>query len=84
MNELFPILCGTVVGLGCAIIRGRRVRAALWIVLSLVCGAAATLLSGEFKLGPEYLAFDTALAAGAALGAMLLVGVVGIVPAVRK
>jgi uncharacterized membrane protein YccC len=72
MNELVPILCGTLVGLWCDAIRDSRWRASLWVVLSVICGAAATLVSGEFKLGWEYLFIDVALAAGAALGTLTL------------
>jgi hypothetical protein len=72
MNELFPVICGTVVGLCSARARGTGARRALWIASSLVCGATATLVSGEYKLGPQYLAFDTALAAAAAIGANAL------------
>lgn len=81
MNELFPMVCGTVVGLCCARVRGTRVCTAVWIALSLICGAVATLVSGEFKLGPQFLAFDTLLAGGAALGVMALGPVVRNVPA---
>ena len=72
MNELFPILCGTLVGLCCAGIRDARRRTALWMVLSVICGVAATLVSGEFKLGWEYLFIDVPLATGAALGVITL------------
>jgi hypothetical protein len=72
MNELFPVVCGTVVGLCCASIRATRARTALWTVLSVVCGATATLVSGEFRLGPEFLALDTLLVAGTALSVMKL------------
>ncbi len=72
MNELFPILYGTLVGVCCAGIRGARRRTAVWIVLSVICGVAATLVSGEFKLGWEYLFIDVPLAGGAALGVIAL------------
>ncbi len=79
MNELFPVICGTAVGLCCASVQGTRARTALWLALSLVSGSAATFLSGEYKLGPQYLAFDAALAAAAALGAKKLAAVVHMV-----
>ncbi len=72
MNELFPILCGILLGLFCAGIRDAHRRTALWLVLSVICGVAATLVSGEFKLGWEYLFIDVPLAAGAALSVVAL------------
>lgn len=72
MNELFPILYGTLLGLYCARIREARRRAAWWIVLSLMCGVVATLVSGEFKLGWEYLCIDIPLVSSTALGVITL------------
>lgn len=72
MNELFPILYGALVGIFCAGIREARRRTASWIALSVICGVAATLVSGEFKLGWEYLFIDVPLAAGTALGVIAL------------
>lgn len=72
MNELFPILFGSLAGLCCAKIRVARRRTALWIVLSLLCGVAATVASGEFKFGWSFLLTDIPLAGGAALGVITL------------
>jgi hypothetical protein len=72
MNEVLPILYGTLAGLCCAKIRVARRRTALWVVLSLLCGVAATLVSGEFKFGWEFLFIDIPLAGGAALGVIML------------
>lgn len=72
MNEVLPILYGTLAGLCCARIRAAHWRTALWIVLSVLGGVAATLLSGEFKFGWGFLFIDIPLAGGVALGVITL------------
>jgi hypothetical protein len=68
MSELFPILCGACAGvvLG-AIPPARHLR--LGLLLSVLLGIAATLISGEFRIGWEYLLIDIPLVAVSA-GAM--------------
>jgi hypothetical protein len=75
MNELFPIILGSLAGLCGAAIRDRRRRMLLIVVLSVISGAAATLASGEFKLAWGYLIIDVALAAFAAMVSMKLLKV---------
>lgn len=72
MNELFPIVCGILTGVCCGGIRTTHRRTAAWIALCVICGATATLVSGEYRLGWEYLCIDVPLVAGAAWGAMTL------------
>ena len=73
MAELFPLACGILVGSVLGVVRptGR-----LWIavVLSVVLGFAATVISGEFRIGWEYLLVDIPLVGIAAAGAYLAVG----------
>jgi hypothetical protein len=70
MNELFPAFCGALIGLICARIDDVRRRTECWLLLSLVCGVAATIISGEFRRGWEYLLIDVPLAAVAAISVM--------------
>jgi hypothetical protein len=70
MNELFPLASGILVGSALGVLRpaGR-----LWlaVLLSIVLGFAATVLSGEFRIGWEYLLIDIPLVAISAAGAYL-------------
>ena len=62
MSELFPVLCGACTGLVLgAIPLARRFR--LGLLLSVVLGIAATIVSGEFRIGWEYLLIDIPLVA---------------------
>ena len=60
MDELFPVVSGVVLG---AIVAGIRRSLRLWvgIPLSIALGVAATVLSGEFEVGWEYLLIDIPL-----------------------
>jgi hypothetical protein len=60
MDELFPVVSGVVLG---AIVAGIRPSLRLWvgIPLSIALGVAATVLSGEFEVGWEYLLIDIPL-----------------------
>jgi hypothetical protein len=62
MDELFPVVSGVVLG---AIVAGIRRSLRLWvgIPLSIALGVAATVLSGEFEVGWEYLLIDIPLVA---------------------
>jgi hypothetical protein len=62
MDELFPVVSGVVLG---AIVAGIRPSLRLWvgIPLSIALGVAATVLSGEFEVGWEYLLIDIPLVA---------------------
>ena len=62
MSELFPVLCGACVGLILgAVPPARRLR--LSLLLSVVLGIAVTIVSGEFRIGWEYLLVDIPLVA---------------------
>jgi len=75
MDELFPIACGILVGsaLGVA---GPAGRLRLAVALSVVLGFAATVTSGEFRIGWEFLLIDIPLVAISAAGAYLVMGAI--------
>ena len=60
MDELFPVVSGVVLGI---VVAGIRPSLHLWIGIpvSIVLGLAATVLSGEFEVGWEYLLIDIPL-----------------------
>jgi hypothetical protein len=62
MDELFPVVSGVVLGI---VVAGIRPSLRLWIgiPLSIALGLAATVLSGEFEVGWEYLLIDIPLVA---------------------
>jgi len=62
MDELFPVVSGVVLGI---VVAGIRPSLRLWIGIpvSIVLGLAATVLSGEFEVGWEYLLIDMPLVA---------------------
>jgi hypothetical protein len=68
MSELFPILSGLIVG---ALLGGIRpaTRVPLAAILAIVIGTVATVVSGEYRIGWEYLLIDIPLVAvSSALG----------------
>ena len=72
MNELFPVLYGMCVGFACSFIASPRRRRASWLGLSALFGVAATVLTGEWKLGWEFLLIDIPLVAGSSYAVILL------------
>jgi len=62
MDEVFPVVSGVVLGI---VVAGIRPSLRLWIGIpvSIVLGLAATVLSGEFEVGWEYLLIDIPLVA---------------------
>jgi hypothetical protein len=62
MQELFPIICGVAAGVILGAVRP-ALRLTLGVLLSIVFGVAATVLSGEFRVGWEYLLIDIPLVA---------------------
>lgn len=62
MDELFPVVSGVVLGI---VVAGLRPSLRLWVgvLLSVGLGMAATLVSGEFEAGWEYLLIDIPLVA---------------------
>ncbi len=63
MNEIFPITYGLFIGLISSFIPGTRWRYGSWAFLSLLFGVVATFVTGEWKIGWEFLLIDIPLAA---------------------
>jgi hypothetical protein len=62
MNELFPVLSGLLVGSLLTLIRPQR-RLAAAVTASVVLGTTATVVSGEYTIGWEFLLIDIPLVA---------------------
>ncbi|HET6686209.1 MAG TPA: hypothetical protein VFH02_06760 [Jiangellaceae bacterium] len=60
MNELFPILSGLAVGTMLGLIRPQT-RLVVAVVAAVVLGTIATVISGEYKIGWEFLLIDIPL-----------------------
>jgi hypothetical protein len=61
-NELFPIVSGLILGSVLPLIRP-RMRLAVGVAAAVVVGTLATVLSGEYKIGWEFLLIDIPLVA---------------------
>ena len=68
MNEILPVFCGLLLGAGA--LRAKSVRGRRWLLVvgSLVGGAVATVVSGEFRIGWEFLLIDIPLVFLTAVG----------------
>lgn len=75
MNELFPIVSGLVVGALLGYVRPRT-RAVTGILASIVLGALATVVSGEYKVSWEFLLVDIPLVALSSAAAFLVLRMV--------
>lgn len=62
MNEIVPVVGGLVVGSLLPLVPA-RLRILVAVVAASCVGALATVVSGEYRLGWEYLLFDVPLAA---------------------
>lgn len=62
MHELFPIVSGLLLGAALPLIRP-RVRLEFGVGASVVLGALATVISGEYRIGWEFLLIDIPLVA---------------------
>ena len=62
MSELFPIATGLILGSTLALVRP-RIRLAVGVAGSVVLGTIATVVSGEYKIGWEFLLIDIPLVA---------------------
>lgn len=62
MNELFPIFAGLAVGVALALV-APRLRLRYGAVAALVLGTLATIVSGEYQIGWEFLLIDIPLVA---------------------
>jgi hypothetical protein len=81
-SELFPIMCGAIVGLLLGVIRP-SIRLWLGALLAVVCGVAATVVSGEFEVTWAFLLVDIPLVAGSAVATLLAMRRVRVVVAER-
>jgi hypothetical protein len=73
MNELLPIVGGLVLGVLLTLVQRPRLRVALGVLGAFATGFLATVASGEYRIGWEYLLFDVPLSALSATGAYLTV-----------
>jgi hypothetical protein len=73
VHELFPLACGLLVGSVLAF-RKPTGRWGLSVLLSIVLGFAATVISGEFWLGWEFLLVDIPLVALTTVAAYVALG----------
>jgi len=71
LTEMFPLLCGVLVGLVCIALRAKRQWFAIWLLLSLVLGLHATWLSGEYLESWAYAMVDSTWVAGVSLAVQL-------------
>jgi hypothetical protein len=71
--EFIPLVGGVTIALLVQPLAGAKLRVAALVLLSAVCGAAATVISGEILVSWAYLAFDIAQALLAAGVTMLFV-----------
>jgi hypothetical protein len=73
MNELLPIVGGLVLGLLLTLVQRPRLRVAVGVLGAFATGFLATVASGEYRVGWEYLLVDVPLSALSAAGAYLAV-----------
>ena len=71
LNELFPIVSGALLGLFAGTIRP-SMRLQVAIPLVVVLGVLATVISGEFRIGWEFLLIDIPLVVASAVGTILV------------
>jgi hypothetical protein len=62
MKELIPITSGLLLGFALPLIRS-EMRLAVGVAASVVLGAVATIVTGEYKIGWEFLLIDIPLVA---------------------
>lgn len=72
MNELFPIIGGALAGIVYANVPGGRGRRLGVFLILLAFAVAATVASGEYRIGWHYLLVDGMLAGGSAAAAYWL------------
>lgn len=71
MNEVFPVVSGIVVGLVVGRLTVRR-RPRLWLVVTVLLGVGATVVSGEWRVTWAYLLVDIPLVGLSAVAAYLV------------
>jgi hypothetical protein len=72
VNELFPLLCGLIVGTGLALV-APRLRPILGALAAILLGVAATVVSGEYHIGWEFVLIDIPLVALSSVVALVAV-----------
>lgn len=72
MNEMLPVFLGCAVGTVCGLVSLGRRRYRLCLGSAPVFGLAATVLTGEWKVGWEFLIIDIALVAVSSFAAFVL------------
>lgn len=74
MYEFIPLVAGVIIALLVQPLATAKLRLVALVLLSTVCGAVATIVSGEILVSLAYLVFDIAQALLAAGVTMLLIG----------
>lgn len=72
MHEVFPILAGAFIGLVLLRIHSPRVKTVVFVALSLILGVTATVISGEYVIGWEFVLIDIPLVMLSAAAVVLL------------
>jgi hypothetical protein len=62
VNELFPLIAGAAVGVALGAVT-QRMRLPIAIAAAVVIGTLATIVSGEYRIGWEFLLIDIPLVA---------------------
>lgn len=70
MSEIFPIVSGLIVGSFLGLI-APRLRLPLGVIAAIVLGTMATIISGEFRIGWEFLFVDIPLVGVSSLAALV-------------
>lgn len=58
MHEIFPVLAGALVGLVLLQVHSPRMKTIVFVALSVLLGVTATVISGEFTIGWEFVLID--------------------------
>ncbi len=61
MHEIFPVIAGVLTGLIVLRIHDSRIKTIAFVALSVIFGFTATVISGEFTIGWEFLLIDIPL-----------------------
>ena len=81
MNEVFPVLFGCGLGLLCGYVSVGRARCFCWVGLSAIFGLAATVGTGEWRSGWEFLFIDISAVAVSSFAMIVLRNTTGQVTA---
>jgi hypothetical protein len=73
MNEILPVMAGVVIGLIIPHLKSKSLAAVTLIVLSILCGAVASWITGELRVSWGYLLIDSIQVAAAAFLMSVLV-----------